>query len=152
MAKKSADELSRGRGKYTAVYQRSEGSWIVEVREIPSCHTYARSLSRARGRIRQALSLWVDDAGTATIVDRIELPASVQRRIATAQEAREAADRAHEKASAESRAVERELRDLGLSQRDSAELAGLHRGSSPKRLGASAPRIEPRSRERRGAT
>ncbi len=53
---------------YTVVYERDEdGWWLAYVPAIPGCHTQGRTIDQARRRIREALSLWVDDASTATL-------------------------------------------------------------------------------------
>ena len=82
------DGLLPGKGSYTAVYSREpDGAWIVYVRgHRHEIHTFARSLRRARENIRDALSLWYDDADTATIVDRIELAPALKEELATTEE------------------------------------------------------------------
>ena len=82
------DGLLPGKGSYTAVYSREpDGAWIVYVRgHRHEIHTFARSLRRARENIRDALSLWYDDADTATIVDRIELATALKEELATTEE------------------------------------------------------------------
>lgn len=84
----SEDDLLPGKGSYTAVYSREpDGAWIVYVRghrhEIQS---FARSLRTARENIREALSLWCDDAGSATIVDRVELEPALEEELAETEE------------------------------------------------------------------
>lgn len=57
---------------YTMRCERDEsGWWVVEVPEVQGCHTQARSLAEARRRIRDALSLFVDDAETAELVEDV---------------------------------------------------------------------------------
>lgn len=90
---------------------------MVELAEIPECHTYGNSLSRARSKIREALGLWVDDADSAEIVDDIRLPTKKAVEVAAA--ARQQAEQASQKAMAV------QLRAAGLSTRDTAELSGL---------------------------
>lgn len=50
------------------------GHWIAAVPAVRGCHTYGHSLSEARSRIREALSLFVPDAATAKLVDSAHLP------------------------------------------------------------------------------
>ena len=78
------DTLLPGKGAYTAVYSREpDGAWIVYVRgHRHEIHSFARSLRRARENIRDALSLWYDDAGSATIVDRVELEPALEEELA----------------------------------------------------------------------
>ena len=68
---------------YKAVYRRDEDSkhWLVKIPAIPGCHSYGRSLSEARANIREALSLFAQDAETATIEDDIKLPAAVSGKL-----------------------------------------------------------------------
>ncbi len=46
---------------YRVVYELDEsGQWIATVPRVKGCHTYGRSLSEARARIREALGLFVE--------------------------------------------------------------------------------------------
>jgi predicted RNase H-like HicB family nuclease len=56
--------------QYEVVYQRDEtGWWQARVPQIPGCHTQGRTVEEARRRIREALSLFVDDTDTAEFSD-----------------------------------------------------------------------------------
>ena len=121
------DGLLPGKGRYTAVYSREpDGAWIVYVRgHRHEIHTFARSLRRARENIRDALSLWYDDADTATIVDRIELAPALKEELATTEElARVHSEMSRELAARRRRAV-RALQKSGMGTRDIAELMEL---------------------------
>jgi len=121
------DTLLPGKGAYTAVYSREpDGAWIVYVRgHRHEIHSFARSLRRARENIRDALSLWYDDAETATIVDRVELASELKEEIAaTAEVARRHAALSKELAVKRRRAI-RSLQQSGLGTRDIAELMEL---------------------------
>ena len=121
------DDLLPGKGSYTAVYSREpDGAWIVYVRgHRHEIHTFARSLRRARENIRDALSLWYDDADTATIVDRIELAPALKEELATTEElARLHSEMSRELAAKRRRAV-RALQKSGMGTRDIAELLEL---------------------------
>jgi DNA-directed RNA polymerase specialized sigma subunit len=121
------DGLLPGKGSYTAVYSREpDGAWIVYVRgHRHEIHTFARSLRRARENIRDALSLWYDDADTATIVDRIELAPALKEELATTEElARLHSEMSRELAARRRRAV-RALQKSGMGTRDIAELLEL---------------------------
>lgn len=121
------DGLLPGKGSYTAVYSREpDGAWIVYVRgHRHEIHTFARSLRRARENIRDALSLWYDDADTATIVDRIELAPALKEELATTEElARLHSEVSRELAAKRRRAV-RALQRSGMGTRDIAELLEL---------------------------
>jgi DNA-directed RNA polymerase specialized sigma subunit len=121
------DGLLPGKGRYTAVYSREpDGAWIVYVRgHRHEIHTFARSLRRARENIRDALSLWYDDADAATIVDRIELAPALKEELATTEElARLHSEMSQELAAKRRRAV-RALQKSGMGTRDIAELLEL---------------------------
>ena len=121
------DDVLPGKGSYTAVYSREpDGAWIVYVRgHRHEIHTFARSLRRARENIRDALSLWYDDADTATIVDRIELAPALKEELATTEElARLHSEMSRELAAKRRRAV-RALQKSGMGTRDIAELLEL---------------------------
>jgi DNA-directed RNA polymerase specialized sigma subunit len=75
--------------------------------------------------IRDALSLWYDDADTATIVDRIELAPALKEELATTEElARLHSEMSRELAAKRRRAV-RALQKSGMGTRDIAELMEL---------------------------
>ncbi|MBW2224024.1 MAG: hypothetical protein JRF54_07335 [Deltaproteobacteria bacterium] len=122
-----SDDLLPGKGTYTAVYSREpDGAWIVYIRgHRHEIHTFARSLRTARENIRDALSLWYDDAGSATIVDRVELEPALEEELAEAEElARLHSDVSRRLAAKRRRAV-RVLQKSGLGTRDIAELLEL---------------------------
>lgn len=56
--------------EYVVHYHLDEsGHWIATVPAVPGCHTYGATLNDARRHIREALSLFVDDAAAAVLVD-----------------------------------------------------------------------------------
>lgn len=121
------DVLLRGKGTYTAVYSReADGAWIVYIRgHRHEIHSFARSLRRARENIRDALSLWYDDADSATIVDRIELAPALKAELAATEElARRHSVLSRELATKRRRAVQ-SLQRSGIGTRDIAELLEL---------------------------
>ncbi len=66
--------------RYRVVYELDEsGHWIATVARVKGCHTYGRSLSEARSRVREALSLFVNDSARAELADEIRLPADMRR-------------------------------------------------------------------------
>jgi predicted RNase H-like HicB family nuclease len=106
---------------YRVVYVLDEsGHWLARVPRVKGCHTYGRSLSEARSRIREALGLFVTNAEQAELVDDIRLPAEMRRLVATYRVARGRAER-------ERKHAERAARSLAghLSRRDAAELLSL---------------------------
>jgi predicted RNase H-like HicB family nuclease len=113
--------------RYTVSYERDEtGWWAAEVKEVQGCRTQGRSIAQARRRIRDALSLFIDDAKKAALVDEVKLPAQARRSLTRLDAARQKADREQAKARATSADVVRVLtKKLRLSVRDVAEIVGL---------------------------
>jgi DNA-directed RNA polymerase specialized sigma subunit len=121
------DSLRSGKGTYTAVYSRElDGAWIVYVRgHRHEIHSFARSLRRARENIRDALSLWYDDADAATIVDRIELDPDLKQELATTAEVARRHRALSKELAAKRRRAIRSLQQSGMGTRDIAELLEL---------------------------
>lgn len=106
---------------YRVVYELDEsGHWIATVPRVKGCHTYGRSLSEARARIREALGLFVEDAARARLADEIHLPADMRRLVVSFRAARGRAERERKHADA----VARRLSER-LSRRDAAELLNI---------------------------
>ena len=112
--------------KYRAVFEREpDGRWTVEVPEVRGCHTYGRTIDQARNRLREALSLFVDDAEKAEFQEDIKLPNNVLQTVRDAKQRREALSREEiEMVTAQMKAV-KQLRDLKLGYRDAGALLGL---------------------------
>jgi predicted RNase H-like HicB family nuclease len=103
---------------YRVVYEIDEsGHWIAAVPAVRGCHTYGRSLSEARSRIREALGLFVAHATTAKLVDDVRLPAPMKRLVLEYRNARARAERDQKKAEAAVRRLA-----TRLSRRDAADL------------------------------
>jgi DNA-directed RNA polymerase specialized sigma subunit len=121
------DDLLPGKGTYTAVYSREpDGAWIVYIRgHRHEIHTFARSLRTARENIRDALSLWYDDADSATILDRVELEPALEEELAEAEELARLHSDVSRKLAAKRRRAVRVLQKSGLGTRDIAELLEL---------------------------
>jgi len=121
------DDLLPGKGTYTAVYSREpDGAWIVYIRgHRHEIHSFARSLRRARENIRDALSLWYDDADAATIVDRIELDPDLKQELATTAEVARRHTALSKELTAKRRRAIHSLQQSGLGTRDIAELLEL---------------------------
>jgi predicted RNase H-like HicB family nuclease len=111
-------------GKYRVVFERDEsGVWIARVPRVRGCHTHGRTLDQARRRIREALSLWVDDAESAELIEDVRLPARVRTAISRSRAARKQAKRERERARAAMKhAAETLVEDVGLGLRDAGEL------------------------------
>jgi predicted RNase H-like HicB family nuclease len=112
---------------YRVVLQRDEtGAWIAHVRGVRGCHTYGRTLDQVRRRIREALSLWVEDAETAEFVEEIRLPSEARQAIRRSSTARTHAERGRENAQRATTAAAKLLVErLDLGVRDAGELLGL---------------------------
>lgn len=112
---------------YTVIYERDPGgAWVARIRGLPRCHTHGRTLEQARVRIREALSLWDDDAGTVALRDEIRLPARARYAVERARIQRERAERQRLRAQESLRSAAADLATgVGLSLRDAAELLGL---------------------------
>ncbi len=115
--------------EYVVVYDRDEsGAWIAQVPAVPGCHTYGRTLEQARRRIREALSLWIDDADVAELHDEVHLPAEAERILAAYREARAREDAEQERARESTLVAVRSLtEELGLSNTDAGTILGLSR-------------------------
>ena len=111
--------------KYTATYtHEDDGWWTVRIKEVQGVHSQGRSISQARNRVREALSLFVDDADTAEITDDIKLPPVVRKFVAKV----EAVTRDHERSVARvAKAKEQAARKLitTMSVRDAGAVLGV---------------------------
>ena len=117
----SPEGLVEGLKSYRVVFEIDEsGHWIAKVPRVRGCHTYGRSLSEARTRIREALGLFVADADRAQFVDVIRLPSAMRRLVDVYRAARGRAERERRQAEAAARRLA-----ARLSRRDAAELLSL---------------------------
>ena len=111
---------------YRVQLERDDDAWLARVPSVPGCHTFGRSLDQARRRIREALSLWVDDAETAVLTFDIRLPRQLRQEVDRARSARDRSAEAQRVAADEVRRAAIDLTNrLGLSRRDAAELLGI---------------------------
>jgi predicted RNase H-like HicB family nuclease len=113
--------------KYTVVYERDEdGWWVAAVPAIPGCHTQGRTIRQARSRIREALSLYVDDAGTAELCEDIRLPEALRAALDGYWAAKHQAEEEQARALSSAARAAHTLTDMGhLSRQDVSELLGL---------------------------
>jgi predicted RNase H-like HicB family nuclease len=103
------------------------GMWVASVPSVPGAHTQGRTIDQARRRIREALSLWVDDGDRAHLEFEVQLPVAMRTRVKRALELRKSAEAtARQAADATERALV-SLVDAGLSRRDAGELLGISR-------------------------
>jgi predicted RNase H-like HicB family nuclease len=114
---------------YKVVYDRDEsGTWIADVPSVPGCHSYGRTIEQARERVREALELWVRDAGTAYLVDEVRLPSRLRATVKRARVARKKAEQEQERSQRiAARAATELTRDWHVSLRDAGEVLGLSR-------------------------
>lgn len=113
--------------RYEVVIERDKGgSWLARIPSVRGCHTYGRTLEQTRRRIREALSLWVDDADEADLVFDVRLPAKIRTELARADTARQRSSTATKEAQRALRTAAADLTStLAVSRRDAAELLGL---------------------------
>ena len=114
--------------RYHVAYVRDEaGYWVAEVREVRGCRTQGRTIDEARRRIREALSLFVDDAVEAELIDDVKLPATAVKAIRAYATLRKRADQEDRRAAIAARRAVRLLRGgrLKMSARDAARLLGV---------------------------
>jgi predicted RNase H-like HicB family nuclease len=112
---------------YTVIYERDEdGWWVASVRGVRGCRTQGRSIAEARRRIREALSLFVEEVTNAGFVDDVRLPRAALRALKNARDAKGRARSETAKATAAAALAVRVLtKQLRLSVRDVADLVGL---------------------------
>jgi predicted RNase H-like HicB family nuclease len=128
--------------KYRAVYEREpDGRWTVEVRDVPGCHTYGRTIAQTRERLREALSLFTDASEKAEFEEQIKLPDTVQRSVRTAKDLRATVSREEAKmVTAQIKAVHVLRNKLKLGHRDAGALLGLSH-QRVQQLERRAPRV-----------
>ena len=115
------------RHRRKVVIERDEsGHWIASVPSLRGCHSYGRTLERARARIREALGLWVEQPDTVELVEEIRLPGTALGKIRQSRIARRRAERGRERATESTLAAARILvEEIDLSVRDAATLLGI---------------------------
>lgn len=112
--------------RYTAVVVRDEdGYWFVDFPDVPGCHTQGRTLRAARERMRDALSLFVDDADRGEIVEDLRLPSNALAAVRRTAQLREQAAETQQESQAAARVAVRILLDAGLTLRDVGDVLGL---------------------------
>lgn len=113
---------------YHVVCERDEsGWWVGRVREVRGCHTQGRTINETLRRIREALTLFVDDARRARIVEHVRLPAAARAVVSQYGQARARAEDEQRRARQAARKAVHALggRRLRLSVRDAGHLLGL---------------------------
>ena len=115
------------RGRYEVVLERDgSGRWLAHVPSVAGCHTHGRTLAQTRERIREALTLWVENADTAELVEKLRLPEGALAEIRRSRPAPTPAARPRARATPSPGDAPRLLGGAhGLSVRDAAALLGL---------------------------
>jgi predicted RNase H-like HicB family nuclease len=112
----------------TVRYELDEsGAWIASIPSVKGCHTYGRSLSQARQRIREALWAATDDktmAYSVELSDDVRLPAALRRLLTALERARQKEQAASIEARKAALDAVRGLSRRHLSRRDAAMLTG----------------------------
>jgi predicted RNase H-like HicB family nuclease len=114
-------------GAYQVELERDEDRWwLARVPRVPGVHSQGRSIQQTLDRVREALSLWVNDATTADLEPEIHLPLASRRTVDRALAARKRAERAGEEASLVTlEAVSELAHGRAMSVRDIAALLQL---------------------------
>lgn len=132
---------------YSVTLERqADGWWIARVLDVKGVHSNGRSIDEAMRRVREALSLAVDDADDAELVPDVQLPARVKALLEKQSEARDRAQHTQVEASLlQARAAAELIDGLGLSLRDAGSLLGVSHAMASK-----ARRAAPRRAQRSG--
>lgn len=108
-------------------YKRdSSGWWVATIVEVAGCHTQGKSIAQTRNRLREALSLYVDDAVNAEFIEHIALPRKANELVRKVESARRKV--AEDEAALQSSTMEAACHlteDLGVSLRDAGEVLAL---------------------------
>lgn len=114
--------------KYDVRYERDEsGWWVASVPAVQGCHTQGRTIEEARRRIRQALSLFVDNAKGAKLVDDVQMPKPARSAVCEYMAAQKKAESEKANAAKKARRAVKMLAGgkLNLSRRDAGEVLGM---------------------------
>ncbi|MBX3073625.1 type II toxin-antitoxin system HicB family antitoxin [Candidatus Obscuribacterales bacterium] len=108
-------------------YKRdSSGWWVATIVEVAGCHTQGKSIAQTRNRLREALSLYVDDVVDAEFIEHICLPRKANELVRKVVSARRKV--AEDEAALQSSTMEAACHlteDLGVSLRDAGEVLAL---------------------------
>ena len=115
---------------YKAIFEReATGVWTVELANLQGVHSWGRSIEQARSRLRDALAVWIEDAGVAReaiLEEEFRLPSRVSSAVTSARELRLSAEAmAEQSQSALRRAARQLVTEQRLSVRDAAEILGV---------------------------
>jgi len=111
---------------YNVRYERDDtGWWVASVDGIQGCHTQGRSINQTRKRIREALSLFVDDAERAILKDDIVLPSNLSVLVEAAIETRKRLEAAQIEANNSTKIAAKALTKNAFGVRDASEVLGI---------------------------
>jgi predicted RNase H-like HicB family nuclease len=116
---------------YKVQYDKDEdGMWVavIDRQQRVSCVAQGRSIGEARRRVRDALSLYLDDekaAAAATFEDHINGPERMKRAVADYFRAKDEAERAQSLFKQKAVKASKVLLGAGFSRRDAAEVLGV---------------------------
>ena len=116
----------------TAIAERSDGWWAVEVPEIPGLFTQARRLDQVDGMVRDAARMLDREIGDVKVEPR--LSEQDERMLSELLDARHDAVEAQARASSLTRNAVDALRHQGMTVRDVADIIGI----TPQRVSAIA--------------
>jgi predicted RNase H-like HicB family nuclease len=109
------------------VFTPGDGGWLIAAPDVRGCHTWGRSISEARARIREALATCIDvfaDADAvardATLKEEYRLPREMRAAVQRFERARDAAAKVKAEQAGAARAI-----TGTLSLRDAGELLGI---------------------------
>jgi predicted RNase H-like HicB family nuclease len=109
--------------KLRVIFERDEDNWwVARIPSLPGALTQGKSIDQARTRIREALSLFINNADTVELVDDIRIDDEARERIEAAKQLRHQADKLQSQAAAAARTVVADLRMRKLSLRDVANV------------------------------
>lgn len=103
------------------------GWWVASARDVAGCHTQGRSIRQSLSRIREALSVCVDDDISADDLEPfVHLEAEARRAVSRYESARKRLERDQlEARTTAAEAVETLVEGLSLSVRDAGDVLGL---------------------------
>ena len=114
--------------RYVAAYTHNDRAWIVQFRE-PDIATFGRTLASAKRYARSALAVHLEvvDLGAAgvEVVDDVRLPTEIINEVERLIDQRATVEALRTEVAAATRRAATDLRQLGLSTRDVAEILGI---------------------------
>ncbi|MGO8993776.1 MAG: type II toxin-antitoxin system HicB family antitoxin [Polyangiaceae bacterium] len=111
---------------YKVIYEHDGSMWFARIASLDGCHTQGRTIAQARERIRDALSLFDEQADRAVLVDDVRLPKTLAAELRSALAEKRRVDAAVARVQATVRRLARSLtRDVGVSLADTGELLGV---------------------------